>query len=111
MSIESTPIACARRRWLRLRLRAIRYSHGRTLIAPVVGEDRVERGGHHLLQDVLGVLLGAEQVAAEREQPRLVAAEQHFERGVVAAADERDQPVVRLEPEQRRLAVQAQRSR
>ena len=32
MSIESTPIAVALRRWLRLRLRAIRYSHGRTLI-------------------------------------------------------------------------------
>ena len=31
-SIESTPIGCARRRWFRQRLRAIRYSHGRTLI-------------------------------------------------------------------------------
>ena len=33
MSIESTPTACARRRWFSERLRAIRYSHGRTLIA------------------------------------------------------------------------------
>ena len=33
MSIESTPTACVRRRWLSDRLRAIRYSHGRTLIA------------------------------------------------------------------------------
>ncbi len=32
MSIESTPTACVRRRWLSERLRAIRYSHGRTLI-------------------------------------------------------------------------------
>ena len=33
MSIESTPTACVRRRWLSERLRAIRYSHGRTLIS------------------------------------------------------------------------------
>ena len=33
MSIESTPTACVRRRWFSDRLRAIRYSHGRTLIA------------------------------------------------------------------------------
>ncbi len=33
MSIESIPTACVRRRWLRERLRAIRYSHGRTLIS------------------------------------------------------------------------------
>ena len=33
MSIESTPTAWVRRRWLSDRLRAIRYSHGRTLIA------------------------------------------------------------------------------
>jgi hypothetical protein len=32
-SIESTPMACARRRWFSERLRAIRYSHGRTLSA------------------------------------------------------------------------------
>ena len=32
MSIESTPMAWARRRWLSERLRAMRYSHGRTLI-------------------------------------------------------------------------------
>jgi hypothetical protein len=30
-SIESTPTACARRRWFSDRLRAIRYSQGRTL--------------------------------------------------------------------------------
>ena len=32
-SIESTPIAWVLRRWLSERLRAIRYSHGRTLIS------------------------------------------------------------------------------
>ena len=35
----------------------------------VVAEDRVERGGEDLLQDVLRVLARAEHVAAEREQP------------------------------------------
>ena len=39
----------------------------------VVGEDRVESGGEHLLEDVLGILAGAEQVAAEGQKPRLVA--------------------------------------
>ena len=33
MSIESTPIAWVRRRWFSERLRAIRYSQGRTLMA------------------------------------------------------------------------------
>ena len=33
MSIESTPIGCTRRRWFSERLRAMRYSHGRTWIA------------------------------------------------------------------------------
>ena len=32
-SIESCPAGCGRRRWLRERLRAIRYSQGRALIA------------------------------------------------------------------------------
>jgi hypothetical protein len=31
-SIESTPIGCTRRRWLSERLRAMRYSQGRTLM-------------------------------------------------------------------------------
>ena len=100
MSIESTPIACWRRRWFSERLRAIRYSHGRTLIGALVGEDRVERRGEDLLQHVLGVLARGEHVAAEREQARLVPADQRLERGMVARADEGDEPLVRLEAEQ-----------
>ena len=73
---------------------------------PLVGEHRVERGGEDLLQHVLGVLLGAEHVAAEREQPRLVAADERLEGAVVAAPDERDEPLVRLETEQRRAPVE-----
>ena len=100
-SIESTPIACTRRRWFSERLRAIRYSHGRTLIAPVVGEDRVERRREDLLQDVLGVLARAEHVAAEGQQARLVAADERLERAVVAAPDEDDEPLVGLQAKQR----------
>ena len=69
---------------------------------PVVGEHRVERGGEDLLQHVLGVLGRAEHVAAEGEQPRLVALEERVEGAVVAAPDERDQLLVALEPEQGR---------
>ena len=41
----------------------------------LVGQDRVEGGGEHLLEDVFGVLPGAEHVPAEGEQARLVARE------------------------------------
>ena len=51
---------------------------------PLVGEHRVERGGEDLLQHVLGVLARGEHVAAEREQPRLVARDERLERGLVA---------------------------
>ena len=73
----------------------------------VVGEHRVEGGGEHLLQHVLGVLARAEQVAAEGEQARLVARDERLEGGVVAAAHERDQPLVGLQAQQRRAAVEA----
>ena len=107
MSIESTPIACVRRRWLSERLRAIRYSHGRTLIGALVGEHRVEGGGEDLLQHVLGVLARGQHVAAERQQARLVAGDERLEGGLVAAPDERDEPLVRLQSEQRRASVKA----
>jgi hypothetical protein len=68
---------------------------------PVVGEHRVEGGGEHLLQNVLGILGGAEHVAAEGEQPRLVTLEQRVEGAVVPAPDEGDQLLVALEPEKR----------
>ena len=74
---------------------------------PLVGEHRVVGRRQHLLQDVLGVLPGAEHVAAERQQARLVAGDEHLERRRVASADERDQPLVGLQAEQRRAGVQA----
>ena len=43
----------------------------------------------------------------ERQQPRVVPGHEHLERGAVAAADKRDQALVRLEPEQRRPSVKA----
>ena len=71
---------------------------------PVVGDHRVERRGEDLLEHVLGVLGRAEHVAAERQQPRLVALDERLERAVLAAPDEGDQLLVALEPKQRRAA-------
>ena len=71
---------------------------------PVVGADRVEGGREHLLEHVLGVLLGAEHVAAEGEQARLVALHQRLEGAVMPAPDERDELLVALQPQQRRAA-------
>ena len=73
----------------------------------LVGEDGVEGGGEDLLEDVLGVLAGAEQVAAEGEQAALIAADQDIERALVATTDERDETLVRLQPEEWRAAMQA----
>jgi hypothetical protein len=70
----------------------------------VVGEHRVERGGEDLLEHVLGVLGGPEHVAAECEQPRLVALEEGVESAVVTSPDERDQLLVALKPEKGRPA-------
>jgi hypothetical protein len=46
-------------------------------------------------------------VAAERQQAGLVAGDQRLERMVVPAPDESDQPLVRLQAQQRRAAVHA----
>jgi hypothetical protein len=70
----------------------------------IVRQHRVVGGGECLLQDILGILLRAEHVPAEREQPRVVAGHQRFEGRGVAATDQRDQSLVRLESEQRRAA-------
>ena len=75
----------------------------------LVGEHRVEGGGEHLLQDVLGVLARAEHVPAEGQQARLVARAEDLEGGVLAAAGERDQALVRLQAQQRRRPAQARR--
>ena len=72
----------------------------------LVREDRVERGREDLLQHVLRVLLGGQHVAAEREQPRLVAAHERLEGVLVAASDERDQALVGLQPQQRRASME-----
>ena len=73
----------------------------------LVGEDGVEGGGEHLLQDVLGVLARGEHVPAEGQQARLVARAEHLEGGVLAAAGERDEPLVGLQAQQCRRAAQA----
>ena len=71
----------------------------------VVGVDRVEGGREDLLQHVLRVLAAGEHVAAEGQQARLVAGHQRLEGVVVAAPDERDQALVRLQPQQRRTGM------
>ena len=68
---------------------------------PLVGQDRVEGGGEDLLEHVLGVLPGAEEVPAEGEKPGVVARDQHLKGGVVAPAQQRDQPLIGLQAQQR----------
>src|SRR5204863_2188089 len=72
---------------------------------PLVGLDGVEGGGEDLLEDVFRILTRGQHVAAERQQAGLVAADQRLEGVVVAAADQRDQPLVRLEPQERGAPV------
>ena len=88
-------------------MRAIRYSHGPHVDLALVGQHRVERGGEDLLQHVLGVLARGQHVAAERQQPRLVARHQRLEGVVVPAPDQRDEPLVGLQAQQRRATVEA----
>ena len=76
----------------------------------IVGEDRVESGGHDLLEDILRVLARAQEVAAESQQPWLVARDEHFERGGAAAAGQGDQALVGLQSEQGRTPVQSDSS-
>jgi hypothetical protein len=52
-----------------------------------------------VLQNVLGVLGRAEDPAAERQQPGVVAVEEDLERAVVMLADQLDEPLVALQPE------------
>ncbi len=70
----------------------------------LVGEHRPVGVDEDLLQDVLGVLGGAEHLAAEAEQPALVAVDDRLEGAGVAAAGHRDQPFVALQLEQRGTA-------
>ena len=72
----------------------------------LVGAHRCVRLHEHLLEHVLGVLLGAQHVAAEGEQPRVVAVEEDLEGVIVATADQRDQLVVALQLEQGRAPAE-----
>jgi hypothetical protein len=77
---------------------------------PLVGQHRVEGGGEDLLEDVLGVLAGGQHVAAERQQPRLVARDEGLEGSLVPAAHERHEALVRLQAQQGRAAMEAGRA-
>ena len=59
------------------------------------------RRDEHLLQYVLRVLRRGEHPAAEREQPRLITLEERLERSLLPLADQCDQALVALQPQQR----------
>ena len=65
---------------------------------PLVGDHRRVRRHEDLLQHVLGVLRRMEQVAAEGQQPGLVAVEQDLEGPIVPLANQSDEPFVALQP-------------
>ncbi len=68
----------------------------------LVGEHRSVGVDEDLLEDVLGVLGGAQHLPAEAEQAALVAVDERLEGAGVATPRHRDQAVVALELEQRR---------
>ena len=67
----------------------------------------VQRESRSLMQYILGVFPRAQKVAAERQQPRLIAGDECLECSGVAASGERDESLVGLQPKERRTAVQA----
>ena len=67
----------------------------------LVGQHRPVGVDEDLLQDVFGVLGGAEHLAAEAEQAALVAVDDRLEGAGVAGAGHRDQVLVALKLEQR----------
>ena len=62
-----------------------------------VGHHRAVGGGETLLGYVLGIFLRSQHVAREAKDPGVVAADQRLVCGLVAAARQRDQLLVRLE--------------
>jgi hypothetical protein len=68
--------------------------HGLPRVAqlPIGGEERV-------LDDVLGLLAGAEHVSAERQDGAVMAVEQRLERGLGARADHRREAIVGQHPQ------------
>ena len=62
----------------------------------LVGQHRFVGVYEDLLQDVFGILGGAQHLAAEAEQPSLVAVDDRLEGAGVAAPRHRDQMLVAL---------------
>jgi hypothetical protein len=69
---------------------------------PLVRDHRVVGGDEDLLEDVLGVLGAAEHLAAEAEEPRLVALDQRVEGMLLALAGESDEVGIVLEAKEGR---------
>ena len=109
-SIESTPIALRAAQVVERAVARDPVEPRPHVDRPLVGDHRVEGGGEDLLEHVLGVLARAEHVPAEGEQARLVAGDERLEGGLVAAPGQRDEPLVGLQPQQRRGAAEAVRA-
>ena len=78
----------------RQRLRAIVKSQGREHDRPLVRAQRPVRGDEGVLERVLGLVGGAEQVAAERQQGPVMAVVQRLEGAVVAGAHTRHKSLI-----------------
>ena len=95
------------RRWLSERLRAIRYSHGRTLISRSSASIALKAAAKTSCSTSSASSRDDEHVPAERQQPRLIARHQRLEGAVVAAPDQGDEALIGLQAQQRRAAVKA----
>ena len=88
-------------------MRAIRYSHGRTLISRSSASIALNAAAKTSCSTSSASSREDEHVPAEREQARLVAGDQRLEGVVVAAPDQRDEALVGLQAKQRRAAVES----
>ena len=72
----------------------------------VVGDHRLVGVDEDFLENVLGILCRTDHLAAETQQPRLIAVDDDVEGAGVSAPDQSDQLLVTLELEQGRFAGQ-----
>ena len=91
------------------RLWATRYSHARRFTSRESSAQRAVGADEHVLQHVLGVLprAGAQHLAHVGEQPLAIAVVDRAERVVAPAAEQRQQLLVRAQPEQRTARAEA----
>ena len=93
-SVSATTLRRERRRD-RQRLRAIVNSQGRNMTGRSSRPQGAVRGDEGVLERVLGLVGGAEQVPAERQQGPVMAVVERLEGAVVAGAHARHQSLIR----------------